>query len=372
MIRNLLVVLVVLLFVSCEKKSQTPQEMILGNWVEVKKKTKGEEDLPPPPGNDTLGYEFKGNGICEFKHGYFDYEKFYNDTSSQRIVPYLGTETKYIIRHKKLNIYNPISKQWDEYRIKKITPDSLVIDNGSEILFAKKQYDTLNAPDFDTVILSSSPCYGSCPVNNIMIDANGNVAYQGLFHVKNIGFYWGKIKAKEFNSIMKQFKSSDYIHLKSGYFATHTDDRTVYVTFVKNGKIVKAITDYGSDAPKEFVWAYEPLIFKAQNIKFTPQKSPQFLNTDFNKIVFPKQNLYLFESEFFYLLSKFRSGIEIDTQFEEKYEMYYYNKLVEKVKTDGRNYKFYLKDGTTHTIDIGFDFLTANENNKELNDEQNN
>jgi hypothetical protein len=66
-------------------------------------------------------------------------------------------------------------------------------------------------------------------------------------------------------------------------------------------------------------------------------------------------------------------GREVDENFDEKFTMTLYaNDIVAKVKTDGRNYKFYLKDGTTHTIDIGFDFLKPNTNNKELHNEQNN
>ncbi|MRX68715.1 hypothetical protein GJU42_12135 [Flavobacterium resistens] len=46
--------------------------------------------------------------------------------------------------------------------------------------------------------------------------------------------------------------------MKNEYIASHTDDETISVTFIKNNKIIKTIEDYGQEAPTEFQWAYIP------------------------------------------------------------------------------------------------------------------
>lgn len=365
MIRKLFVLAVVLcLFSSCEKKPQTPQELLLGNWVEVKKKPKS----GPISMEDTLAYEFKLNNICDYKSGYLDYDTYMNDTLPvwERVVPYLGTETKYRLANNSLKIFNLSNKTWDQYKVKRISADSLLLNNeDSDILFIKKEYSPKNSPDFNTIVLSTGGCMGPCPGSNIIIDNDGNVLYNGYSHVKNKGHFTGKISKDDFNELFFKFKQVDYINLKSEYPLKYPHGSSTSLTFIKNGKILKSINDEGT-APKEFEWAYKSLLYKEQELKLTPVKIKPYLIMEYNRLSFPEYPIHLEGSEVSYLVSRFQLGKEVNKNFDEKYELYYCNKLVKKVITDGRFYKFYLKDGKTHIIDIGFNFLKANTNNKEL------
>ncbi|MDV6169744.1 DUF6438 domain-containing protein [Flavobacterium sp. DG1-102-2] len=293
MIRNLLVILVVLLSVSCEKKSQTPQEMLLGNWVQVvPKHLKGEIYIPTD--EDTLAYEFKSNGMCDFKLAYFDHEAYMNDTVKtwNRVVPYLGTATKYKLEHKILKIYNPSKKKWDQYKIKKLTSDSLFIDDTLKTAFVKKRYPDDESPDFDTVILSTGGCFGPCPGNDIVIDRGGNVLFDGYYHVKNKGLYKGKISNEAFNKLSLRFRQADYSNLKSEYPLKYPHGSSTFLTFVKNGKILKTVKDDGT-APKEFVWAYRPLQYFEQQIELKRFKQKVYLEMKHPRVSFHDLSLYL-------------------------------------------------------------------------------
>lgn len=365
MIRKVLIALMMLMVLaSCDKKPETPQQMLLGNWEEVKKIHKNK----PYIFENTLAYEFKQNSICDFKQGYRDYISYMNDTTmlSKRVMPFLGTETKYSLANNTLKIYDQSNKKWDHYKIKKLTIDSLFIDDSLKTVFVKRHYRSKHSPEFDTIILSIDGCYGPCPGNIISIDKNGNVLYDGFYHVKNVGHFAGKISRNDFKKLSLKFMQADYFNLKSEYDLIHAHGSRTSLTFVKNGKILKSIIDNGT-APKELEWAYLPLLYIEQEIKFKELNQKSYLQLFHKRLSFHDLDLYLEGNETHYLFNRFEMGKEVHKKFDEKFDMTLYdNDFVADVKTDGRYYKFYLKDGNTHTIDIGFNFLAVNKNNKEL------
>lgn len=360
---------ILLTFFSCVRKSDTSAELILGNWVEVKKKPgKNDIDLPPPPGNDTIGYEFKQNGICEFKNGYYDWNKFYNDTVTDRetrVIQYLGAETKYKISKKSLRIFNPASKKWDAFGISKITKDTLILKNYKGLItFSKNIYNTSKVPDFDAIIVSSSSCYGACPANEIMISKKGDVLYKGNFYVKKKGWYTSKIAQSQFKKISERFQKANYMVLKDDYYTTVTDNRSVSVSFIKNGKIFKTIEDYADSAPKELIWAYVPVTMLAQKLDLNPKQVTPFLsNTIFNSSLTTGDNLKSMEltaSEGFYLVSLLLDAKVTNATFNDNYDWSYSTPAVTKITTDGRYYKIRYIDDKIEIRDIGFNFITEN------------
>jgi hypothetical protein len=331
---------------SCKEKPQTRQEMILGDWgtVDTTKNSMNHVIY-----GDTRGFEFLSNGICDYKAGYMDYERFMNDTTSEKVPYFLGTKTKYSITKDSLKIFNLSEKKWDNFKIDKLNKDTLILSTTEKGnrggLFIKKEYKTDNVPDFDAVIVSSSPCFGACPANDIMITEDGDVFYYGEYHVVHKGIYTSKITKEQFDKIELRFKQANYLQLNDNYSAGHTDGQTVDVSFIKNGKVIKTISDYSRFSPPEFIWAYVPLMYLNQEVKLTPFKIPEYLKYAFSMSVKKQGQVLAFtESESLYLLYLLTKGKECNKNFKEEYELENNNKSVSRITSDGRFYKFYLKD----------------------------
>ncbi|MCR5862852.1 DUF6438 domain-containing protein [Flavobacterium sp. J372] len=150
-----------------------------------------------------------------------------------------------------------MKKKWQGLKIKKITADTLVI--GQDTLwttFIKKRYDIDSIPDFDAIKVYFGGCYGTCPVQQIVIFKSGNVLYDGFEYVDNIGSFKSTVKRQQFSNIARRFKEAKYNVLYDDYFESVSDMRRIIVTFYQNNKIIKSVSDYASSSPDEFQWAY--------------------------------------------------------------------------------------------------------------------
>ena len=371
--KNILFILIVVFLFSCkedkakitqQKKFLTPQEMLLGNWAAIQDTLK-KNSFFYHRYEDNRGFEFLPDGICDYKSGYIDAERFRNDPidRNERIMYSLGTKTNYSFTKDSLKIFNLSDKKWDRFKIKKLSADTLIRSRDTAwAIFVKKNYETDNVPDFDAVIVSASPCFGPCPMVSIMISKDGVVHYTGEFHVSKKGSYTSKIAIADFKQIALRFKQADYMNLKNDYSLSVTDSRTVCVSFIKNGKIVKSVSDYASCSPNEFVWAYLPLITLEQKLNLIPRVVPEYIKTEFMIASFSRGNaqLSLSDSETYYLLHLLRKGRQGPYLFKEGYKLKLKNELVNEITSDGRYYKFYFKDKTTKTMDIGYNFLAEN------------
>src|SRR5262249_14956678 len=153
---------------------------------------------------------------------------------------YLGTITKYKIINDSIKLLNPTDSSWDKgIKLKKITTDSLVLVSnlGTEAVFLK--YEAKKSVDvaIDQIVLSTSGCFGSCPITNIIINADGNVVFGGRDYVDKIGLYEGEISKEKFNQIANGFKKSDIEKLENEYAVRWTDDETICTTFINQNKI---------------------------------------------------------------------------------------------------------------------------------------
>ncbi|MFD2603380.1 DUF6438 domain-containing protein [Flavobacterium suzhouense] len=368
MVKNLFVLFLVVFFLSCEKKPVTPQEMILGNWSVVNK------DSVMPWERDIRGFEFLADSTCDYKVGFWDWHKYQEERNraiknkqslDDKILNYLGTKTKYKITKDSLKIFNLTEKIWELYQIKKFNKDTLIVKRDTIVsTFTKKKYDIGMSPDFDAVVFSSSLCYGSCPANDLVISKTGEVLYKGSYHVLNEGWYTAKIPLTEFEKIQRRFKEADYMGLKNDYYTMVTDSQQISVSFIKDGKIIKTISDYADSAPNEFIWAYTPLMYLGQKLDLKSKENKKYLDNDFFHSSFvtvdEQKGMNLTQSEVFYLVTLLMDAKNVDVRFDEKYLLRYDNNYIKEVKTDGRYYKLYLKNGKTEIKDIGFNYITDN------------
>lgn len=96
-----------------------------------------------------------------------------------------------------------------------------------------------------SVTLQTSPCFGSCPVFSMSIDAGGEASYHNEGPGPDKGLFKGKIAPERLDEILALV---DYIHLrqlKDNYRVPWTDDQTVKLTVQFKDGSTKEITDYG-------------------------------------------------------------------------------------------------------------------------------
>ncbi len=359
--------LLFLLFIACDKAPSTTQKMIIGNWKVVTR------DTTVRNYSSKRGYEFLNDSICHYKLGFLDFDNYFNkiknNNKTENYLEYLGTKTKYSLSKDSLKIFDRSRNKWLDYAIKKFTNDTLIIEGIEDdkkriFTLLKQQYSSNTNKEFDALIVSTSGCFGTCPVSNILIKHSGDIKFLGSFYTKAKGYYTSKITPAKFDEIALRFYQADYFNLKNNYFYHVTDNATVSLVFLKDGKIIKSITDYASAGPSELLWAYIPASHLHQKLNYKKNPVPEYFNTEFlgfNKFMNREKGiLYLSEAETFYLLNKLIEGKEVSHSFVEKYKLNFSNDYIKNITTDGRFYKLNFKNGRTKIIDIDSDFLGEN------------
>ncbi|MBE8728102.1 DUF6438 domain-containing protein [Flavobacterium hungaricum] len=363
-----LLIITVFILNSCKRNNDKQfSKDILGEWTYVKtedlRKPKKDQDYkyPPPPspfGGHIQGYHFLENNVCENKLGY--YKLIEAEQRRNRKIIFLGTKTEYKIENDSLKILDLEAKTWENQKIQSIIGDTLTVKMSDSIFakYARSKYKIDPNENYDQIIVSSSGCYGSCPIADISIDHNGKILFYGQDYNTQNGIFTSKITKSEFQKIQTNFKKADIKNLQNNYEANWTDDENVTITFIKNKKVVKSINDYGRNSPIPLIWAYMPVRYLYQQIKLVPFKTERPVLSIFGA-GFTKGNQIcdLSKSESFYLFTEIYKGKETSQEFENKYQIMFWNTddKKETVNTDGRYFKFKNK-----TIDIGYNFLIQN------------
>lgn len=302
------------------------------------------------------GYIFYSNNFCEDKFGYS------NGKVGENL---LGTDTKYKVENDSLKIFDLDNSIWKRMKIRNVTSDTLTLDiNDSTFLkYVKCNYKIDKTQTFDQIIVSTSPCFGSCSIGSTSIDNQGNLIFYGQGFTKKEGLFVSKTNKELYKRIERNFKKADIDTLHEKYAVNWTDAQTVTVTFIKDNKIYKTISDYGRKAPREFYWAYTPVSLLYQKLNLKP-----FVITEQNE--FP-MNYTCFEnkgkicclekSESFYLFTEICKSKEVHATFEKKFviEFRETENSKKKILTDGRYYQLEKKDKTI-IFDLGYNFLEIN------------
>lgn len=232
---------------------------------------------------------------------------------------------------------------------------------------SKLNYKINEKENFDKIIISKSPCFGSCPINDIEINKNGEIYYYGAHYNSKNGYFKSRIKVSEFNEIKNGLKKVNFLNLKDNYTANWTDVQEVSVTFVKDNKILKSITDYGSQSPKSFRINIEPLTYLYQKIKLEEDKTVkdlQYINLRFEK---GNKIIKLTSSQIFFLWNLLNKSITTSKSFKAEFITNYNTDYdISKIETDGRFFKIFFKNKSSVTYDLGFNFIEKNELKKRL------
>lgn len=366
------------IIVSCNKNLKISannqlQDSLIGDWETIIENDSNHIYIDPiHPAN---GYSFSKDSVESF-NGLFDFER--NTLKRRKNIKYLGNFTEYKIKGNQLFIKNLRTKRWQKFlEIEHIKNDTLFVINSDKFIEKLKRlkYDFKIEKDFDKIIYSSSPCFGSCQIINVSLDRNGDIHYQGIAHTDKVGFYSGKLDQSKTNFIFKKFEKANIKNLKSGYSASHTDDQTITTSFIKNGKIIKSIYDYGREAPNELAWAYVPIGYIANITKLTKITTNEDIpNIQMFSFLDKDKKLSLRDSEGFYLWTELKKSQKKEISFSPLYSIsfdyhYYMNENNDLIKpednlkailSDGRYYKFEFIDNHHATYDLGYNFIENN------------
>lgn len=106
--------------------------------------------------------------------------------------------------------------------------------------------------------LKRTPCFGTCPVYELVLNNDGSVVYKGERFVEKEGTLTGQVNARDYNRLAEYIVTNDLKSLADEYRVGATDLPGTYVAFVQDGE-KKVIYDYGNVGPTE-LWVLQQLI----------------------------------------------------------------------------------------------------------------
>lgn len=360
-----------LLILSCSKKKENIPT-IIGDWEFNKSinlnKVK-DKNTPPPSGINTHEeFEFFENGLCNYKNGWLEVIESIDKDREKRYVKYEKGLFKYKFENRVLTLNHLNNKLFNKYELK-VTNDSLIfIDKkNKQLSFYNRVKENKNKIEFDKIILTSSGCFGPCRISSVVLNDNGIVYFNNQFYTEKNGTFISKISKNQFLDIERKFNKVNIDTLKNQYSFNATDGNTISVTFIKNGKIYKTITDYKSQSPTSFRQAYIELEYLSQSVNLKNINLPSEL--DFFMIFsFSEKNnkIELKDSEGVFLISELMKSKIVTNSFNPKYAISFLkfssnnnNKLMH-IYTDGRYYKFIFSNKKEIIRDLGYNFIDLN------------
>jgi TonB family protein len=125
----------------------------------------------------------------------------------------------------------------------------------------------------DSIELSRSGCYGTCPAYEVKVSANGEVDWHGHAFVEAIGEKYSNIGTEAAHALVQKFLSPQFWALCGGYDASVTDNPTTQIK-VQIGGRSKAVWNYANSAPG---WeeSFEVAIDTAANTHFWRHGEPR-------------------------------------------------------------------------------------------------
>ena len=362
----ILPLIICILYLSCMEEEKNN---LIGIW-KYSRPSENSEYKPPPGSNMEHGFNFYSKDSLEYLPGFFEFKK--DSITQNSYKEYIGSKTIYRKINNKIKIKSLKTKEWLEREIVELTEDSLILKGkkGSRTKYIKLKENKITK-QIDRIILSTSGCFGSCPIMDISISRNGEVVYIGEEYTKNKGIFEFKLNRKSTKEIFRRFEYSEVNKLEDGYVANHTDDETIITTYVIDDKIIKTIHDYGNRGPNSLLWAYELLRYVPNKIELheiNMKKLLPFMAFSYSKIIGEGEKILLKKSEKFLLWDEIRKGVLSEKKEGLNYEVrlngnsYFKdsNQSLKiknnRIKTDGRYYEYIVREKLI-TKDIGYNFL---------------
>lgn len=348
--------------ISCKSEKQKQFEAdIIGEWNYSRQEALNkiqETEKPPLFFVNLGGFIFEKDGILINKSGYFDIKE--SDSREKREIIYFGDSTNYRIKNDSLITINPVSKSQENFKIISIIKDTLTLQKDKDyyIKYYRNLYKPNLAETYDKIVISSSGCYGTCSIMYIEFNKKGDVFYFGEKYNLVNGLFKSKITKSQYEALENSFKKSNISKLKTMYSVNVTDLNTITVTFFRNNKIVKTVSDYAGQAPADFIMAYRRAMYNYQRLKLSKYNLIKGLSPKFSVYKGDKY-VVMARTEKFSLINEINNGKEVKIKFNPIYKLTFYDEKdfnVENiVLSDGKYFQLNNK-----IYDIGYNFIIDN------------
>jgi Domain of unknown function (DUF6438) len=144
-------------------------------------------------------------------------------------------------RPKKLVVSLRKGQDWRSTAAPEYYPDTLVCHFGLLM-----EYNAHPTGDFrfEAIKVSTTRCFGSCPVFAMEIRADRGARYHAIAFNDEEGEFRGSLSKKQFDTLTELLRYLPLDSLEANYRVNWTDDQTIFTEIRYNGHI-KKIEDYG-------------------------------------------------------------------------------------------------------------------------------
>lgn len=171
-----------------------------------------------------------------------------------------------------------VSKNQLNFKILLLTKDSLVLFSSlhdqeiADTLFLSKT-KRKNSLIPSTIYFVSSGGGSLFPGMLMEIDSSGKILFRGKFMTQEAGGGKGQLDKKTYGQLVSSFQNLPLDSLQRHYEVQHTDDRSIGVMIVANGKTI-ITSSYGyTTEPPELRLFYDRLIKLHKRVSFQPDSS---------------------------------------------------------------------------------------------------
>lgn len=155
----------------------------------------------------------------------------------------------------------------DKEQVEASAKDSL--PEMSDEVAARMQTDTL-------LFFQKTACFGKCPTYDVLVNANGEVIYNGINFVERKGKHKAKLDIRQIAGLLKQASQANFFNLENEYpvdDALFIPDLPNTITYLKQGDLKKKIFN-NNEAPEALIEfeKYLETLFAA--LEYTPMDKP--------------------------------------------------------------------------------------------------
>lgn len=130
---------------------------------------------------------------------------------------------------------------WATRQTYAISHDTLFVMNNKPMIYSNR----VSTVEVERVKISTTMCFGTCPVFELAIKKDGSASYKGLKFVERLGDYKLHLNNSDliyFNNLIKNIHAES---LNNEYTVDYTDAQTAYLAIEYSDGKKKQITDYG-------------------------------------------------------------------------------------------------------------------------------
>lgn len=96
------------------------------------------------------------------------------------------------------------------------------------------------------IALETTPCRGTCPVQQLTVYADGRVRYVGQEHTERLGTYQLRLPKRDLARLQQCFRDARFFDFKTSYQAKVSDLPSTYLTFSDGGRTHTVLDYYGT------------------------------------------------------------------------------------------------------------------------------